>query len=711
PLPPISAQQLAYVIYTSGSTGKPKGVALEHRGALNLYFNQADIFAVEPSSKVVQFASISFDAATWEWLMALLAGSSLYICDEQTRTSATLLADFLGDNQITHATLPPALLAHLDIERDYALKALIVAGEACETALAWRWAQKVPMFNGYGPSESTVCASVDRIETDKTITIGKPLANFSLYVASEAHNLLMPIGAAGELVIGGIGLARGYLHNAPLTEASFGEYALGKVATQRLYRTGDRVRMLQNGKLQFLGRIDNQIQLNGFRVELGEIEQVLQNHEAVKSALVILDPHSSVKRLMAYVVANSNETLGTILLDVAKQHLPEYMVPAAVMVMDAFPLTLNGKIDTKLLPAADFRQLTGQQYVAPQNDIQTQLADQWQQLLMVDRVGITDSFFALGGDSILSIQAVARANQQGITITTKDLLKWQTIEALTENLEDSAQVPVSAPQHASTGQSPLLPVQQAFVTKQQPDLHHFNQSILLSVPSDLNTTMLTDILVALMDRHDAMRLGFKVDNEGQWTAEYQQFSREDVAQCCIEVDQPQASFELFGKPLIRAVLTTDSTNHLTLIVHHLVGDGMSWRILLEDIESAYAQIKQKLPVTLAAKTSPYQQWAQALNDYDDSEANFWQPSEQAGALKIDFAPDSADLQKYTETQQLVLSEQQTALLLRDCHTSYNTSINELLLSAVAIAVEKWQVIEQLTGMLESHGREALFDTI
>ncbi|HJU40637.1 MAG TPA: amino acid adenylation domain-containing protein, partial [Tahibacter sp.] len=299
PLAQPAPQNLAYVIYTSGSTGRPKGVMLEHGGALNLACNQARLFGANGDSRVLQFASLSFDAATWDWLMALGCGAALYICSNEVRQSPALLGRYLCDRRITHATLPPALVAHMDDALTYSLDALIVAGEACDPATAWRWAARVPLFNAYGPTEATVCASVARVRPGQPVTIGRPLANVQLHVL-DAHGRAQPVGVAGELCVGGAGVARGYLGRSELTATAFAAHRAG--SDERVYRTGDRARWLASGEVEFLGRDDDQVKLRGFRVELGEIEWQLRRCDAVREAAVLVRGDGASRRLVAYVV-------------------------------------------------------------------------------------------------------------------------------------------------------------------------------------------------------------------------------------------------------------------------------------------------------------------------------------------------------------------------------------------------------------------------
>jgi amino acid adenylation domain-containing protein len=411
----LKPDSLAYVIYTSGSTGQPKGVMVEHRSTVNLATAQGKLFAVDAKSAVLHFASINFDAATWEWVMALLHGASLHICPQAARRDMAVLSQLMQHDAITHATLPPALLPHLDDDRDYALSALIVAGEAVDVQQAERWSQKYPLFNAYGPTENTVCASVGRLTPTQTNHIGRPIDNNQLYVC-DAHGRLLPKGAIGELYIGGTGLARGYLNKPDLTEAAFVANPFSQNVGARLYRSGDLVRYLDDDNLQFIGRIDNQIKLRGFRIELGEIESQLSQVAGIEEVAVLCrEDQGQQKRLVAYVVPSAvpgaddsvdqpsslKASLASHCKSSLKGILPEYMIPDSYILLAAMPLTANGKIDSKALPQPTAEDLDKPSYVAPQTQTEQTLCEIWQQVLGVEGVGINDSFFDLGGNSLL----------------------------------------------------------------------------------------------------------------------------------------------------------------------------------------------------------------------------------------------------------------------------------------------------------------------
>lgn len=429
------SHNLAYVIYTSGSTGQPKGVQIEHAGAVNLALHTQKAVTIGPESRVMHFASLSFDAATWEMLMSLCNGAGLYICAEEHRKSTDLLADFMLEHSITHAFVPPALLPHLDPDRDFALQAVLIGGEACDENQAWRWANQYPLYNAYGPAESTVVTHMGRVESGHPITIGKPISNVRAYVLDFSQNLV-PKGVSGELYVAGDGLARGYIDKAEMTTQQFIELDIDGVK-ERLYRTGDKVCMSETGDLAFMSRTDDQISLRGFRIELGEIEQQLVQSGQVNSSLVIAQRDAQDRQqLVAYVLPLNISDTGD-LIDSLKTHLsetlPTFMMPSEFVVIERWPLTVNGKIDKKALPKPDLNHLTCAEYVAPKTDFERTLCDIWQATLNLQKVGVSDNFFSVGGDSITVLQIVRKAKDQGVYLDARDIFKYQSIAELGEN--------------------------------------------------------------------------------------------------------------------------------------------------------------------------------------------------------------------------------------------------------------------------------------
>ncbi len=439
-----NADSLAYVIYTSGSTGLPKGVLLEHRGLLNLALAQRTLFDIDASAKVLQFSSINFDASTWDWLLALANGASLHVCTQDTRTSAKRLSDQLQHEAITHALIPPAMLAHVDSERDYALRVLTVGGEACDEALAWRWARKCRLVNAYGPSENTVVATCGDVLPDQPVVLGRPLPNCTVAVVN-GDGCLAPVGVVGELYVGGASLARGYLGRDALTAQSFIANPLDPRLGDRLYRTGDLVRWRAEGMLEFIGRRDDQVKLRGFRIELGEIESALLAHDAVAEAVVcVRDAGGGAdKRLVAYIVpaVQGDEALDpgalvTAVRSALKRRLPDYMVPAACVVLPALPVTPGGKLDRAALPAPEAQ--AGSEYIAPATPTEILIAAQWAELLELDAASISSNagFFDLGGHSILAIKFVTLLGLRlGVDISVRDLFHYPTLAELARHVD------------------------------------------------------------------------------------------------------------------------------------------------------------------------------------------------------------------------------------------------------------------------------------
>ena len=427
----VSPQNLAYVIYTSGSTGKPKGVLVEHKGLCNLVTVQMQGFQVNSNSRVLQFASLSFDASIWEIVMALGSGASLYIGSRDSLMPGVGMSQWLRNNKITHITIPPSALAVMPKDELPTLKTIVVAGEACPPELISHWAKGRQFVNAYGPTESTVCATMAECSPECYVPpIGRPISNTQIYILDR--NLQpVPIGVPGEIYIGGVGLARGYLNREDLTNQKFipNPFDNSKVksgATPRrrktqgnahqesqkskLYKTGDLGRYLADGNIEFIGRIDHQVKIRGFRIEIGEIEALVSQYPDIKENVVIAqsDPAGD-KRLVVYIVPKQESTQDTSLIpqirQFLKQKLPEYMIPAAFVLLDAFPLTPNGKIDRRALPVPDtVPSGISTAYVTPQTETEQLLAKIWQEVLQVEKVGIYDNFFELGGHSLLTIK-------------------------------------------------------------------------------------------------------------------------------------------------------------------------------------------------------------------------------------------------------------------------------------------------------------------
>ncbi|MFN9635612.1 MAG: non-ribosomal peptide synthetase, partial [Synechococcaceae cyanobacterium] len=461
----LGPNHLAYVIYTSGSTGKPKGVMVEHRGVCNLVTAQIQEFGLQPDSRVLQFASISFDACVSEVFITLSSGALLLLPSPQTKLVGEALVGTIAAHAISHATLPPSVLATVPEDaRLPTLSTLIAAGERLPKELARRWASDRRLINAYGPTEATVCASVQACSADAAgdPSIGHPIANTRIYVLDHQGEPA-PIGVAGELHIGGIGVARGYLNRPELTAERFLPDPYATEPDGRMYRTGDLARWRPDGTLEFLGRIDFQVKIRGFRIELGEIESALKGCDGIREAAVLArEDGPGEKRLVAYVTADSvadsaervtgSTNIATAAAEAAalpavlkahlRDRLPDYMVPAAFVVLESLPLTPNGKLDRKALPAPEAEAYAVRAYEPPVGLVEEALAALWSELLRIERVGRHDDFFSLGGHSLLAVSLVERMRRQGLPVDVRALFTTPTLAELAAVVGEAAEVAV-----------------------------------------------------------------------------------------------------------------------------------------------------------------------------------------------------------------------------------------------------------------------------
>jgi amino acid adenylation domain-containing protein len=611
---------LAYVIYTSGSTGLPKGVMIEHRGALNLAQYQQRLFDVSADSRVICFASFSFDAATSEWLMALLKGATLCICGEVVRRDPAALEAYLLEQRITHATLPPALLAHLSHERPYSLQSLVLAGEACSLPLVQAWLARTRVFNAYGPTETTVCASAVQLRDGEPVSIGRAMDNFQLYVL-DAEGGLLPHGQSGELYIGGVGLARGYLNRPDLTAERFVPNPFG---AGRLYRSGDLVRHLDDGNLAFLGRIDDQVKIRGYRVELGEIEAQLLCCPGVESAVVL----AREQRLVAYVTPAGTD--GAALREQLQVSLPDYMVPALYVALDALPLTPNGKVDKHALPAPDALAIQDG-YQPPSTPTERQLADIWAGLLHMDAasIGASANFFALGGHSLSIIAlSVAIRERFGKQLRPGDMYVHTDIASLARKIDslpdgaDSTIASVGAQQTyaVSSKQKMDWMSNQISKAKQFPSL-----CCQLSMELDnTDVAVLERALQLMTERHEILRTTLRVIDGGlrQVVCGQPDFpvlsgvhdlrQEGDEAFAAIKRQENARCFDFATLPLFSAQLVRmRESDCLLFTVDHVCGDQQFFDTLLRELRLTYTsmlagRMPQLPPVRLDYKS--YAQW-------------------------------------------------------------------------------------------------------
>ncbi|MEM7580965.1 MAG: condensation domain-containing protein, partial [Cyanobacteria bacterium P01_A01_bin.80] len=594
------------------------------------------------------------------------------------------------------------------------------------------------LINGYGPTENTTftCSYQIRkpLSLDVSVPIGKPIANTQIYILDNYLQPL-PIGVPGELCVGGDGLARGYLNRPELTEEKFISNPFDSAGSSRLYKTGDKARYLPDGNIEFLGRIDNQVKIRGFRIELSEIEVFLTQQPQVRDAVVIArEDKQGRKNLVAYVVSEEEQPSSSELRSLLKDKLPDYMVPASVTFLKALPITPNGKVDRRALPEPEFEINHLNEFVSPNTDTEKILVKIWCDVLLLETVSIHDNFFELGGDSIIGIQIVARANQAGLKLTPKQLFGYQTIaELATVAVTTTSQ---EAEQGKVTGVVPLTPIQHWFFERNLPEPHHFNQSVLLEVPFNIQSELLEQALQKLLYHHDALRLRF-VEQDGKW----QQYNSDVVGDGILlpkvdlsdltqaeqskvielKAEEIQRSLNLADGSLLSVVLFNlgkSSPGRLLIVVHHLAVDGISWRILLEDLSRIYKQLDSGNKIQLSAKTTSFKDWSIQLQEYAltqelHREVDYWLDSGSlVTPLPLDFpGVVSENTVASSRIVSVSLTQEQTRSLLQDVPRAYNTQVNDVLLSALVQNFAEWTGDDSLLVELEGHGREDLFENI
>jgi amino acid adenylation domain-containing protein/non-ribosomal peptide synthase protein (TIGR01720 family) len=733
PITSLTPENLAYVIYTSGSTGKPKGVLVAHRGLCNLSQAQIKLFDVQPDSCVLQFASISFDASIWEIVMALCAGARLYLGTREELQPGQPLLQLLQEQEITHLTLVPSALTALSSENLPALQNIIVAGEPCPPSLVIQWASGRRFFNAYGPTESTVCATVAQCFEDMDVLpIGRPIANTKIYIL-DRYLQPVPIGVPGELHLASVGLAKGYLNRPELTDSKFIANPFSQKLSDRLYKTGDLVRYGNDGQIEFVGRIDDQVKIRGFRIELGEIESVLNQHPQVKDAIVIVkEDELKTKRLYGYFIPKTEALTFQELRQFIQDRLPDYMIPAFLIPLESFPLTPNGKVDRRALPLPKINPNELENYATPSTKNEQILAQIWQEVLGLKTISINDNFFELGGDSILAIQIIAKANQEGLEITPKQLFGYQTIAQLAILAETTAATEID--QGLVTGEVPLTPIQQWFFEQNWPERHHFNQSILLEVPNNLQPDLLKQTISKLLYHHDALRLRFIQKGE-KWQQNHSDdcnsfafelvdlshlYCDEQVTTLAEISEVQQRTLKIDQGPLMAVVFfKLGDSGRLLIVIHHLAVDGVSWRIILEDLATIYQQLESQDSQELPPKTSSFKTWAEELQNYAqtpefNTQFKYWLNRDLPSVfpLPLDYQGEAkSNIVAHAKTVSFTLTEEQTRLLLQEVPQAYNTQINDILLTALVQAFSHWTGSDRLLLDMEGHGRENVIESV
>jgi amino acid adenylation domain-containing protein/non-ribosomal peptide synthase protein (TIGR01720 family) len=750
PAPLANADNLAYVIYTSGSTGKPKGALISHYNVTRLFEATEAWYHFDAHDVWTLFHSYAFDFSVWELWGALLYGGRVVVVPYWVSRSPEDFRKLLINERVTVLNQTPSAFRQLikaelsQPKADLALRYVIFGGEALELQSLRPWFERYGdgcplLVNMYGITETTVHVTYRPIrqadlDSNQGSVIGVAIADLQVYIL-DPQGQPTPIGVPGEMYVGGAGVARGYLNRAELTAQRFVQNLFNPAQSARLYRTGDLARRLENGDIEYLGRIDHQVKIRGYRIELGEIETGIARHPAVREVVVLArEDAPGDKRLVAYVVA---ENPPTDLLDQLRAliltTMPEYMVPAHFVTLDALPLTENGKVDRKALATQTIsRDDSARRFAAPRTPTEETLALIWSAVLGIDKVGIHDHFFELGGDSILSIQVISRCRQAKLHLTPKDLFDRPTVAQLAEKC-----APVLAeadgPQELLTGTVPITPIEGWFLEQDIAERSHWNQAFLFELPADADLAVLNQALHQVVRHHDALRLRLQVDGTN-WLQEYGNdadptitrvdLSGDSIAQRAAAIQQhatrAQASLDLADGPLLREMhfsLGPRERGRLLLVIHHIAVDGVSWRVIREDLERAYFSLLAGEQPVLPAKTTSYQTWANRLAGFAQSSAllpslSYWlaEAGKPVTALAAGQS-DCANLEGEACSVKRHLKIEETRALLQLVPASYHTQINDVLLTALARALQHWTGGAAFRIDLEGHGREDLFGDV
>ncbi len=727
-----SPNDLAYVIYTSGTTGKPKGAMIEHKNVVRLMFNNKIQFDFTSEDVWTMFHSFCFDFSVWEMYGALFYGGKLVIVPKLTARQPRKYLELLKKEKVTILNQTPTAFYNLSNEevsikeKELSIRYVIFGGEALKPIMLKSWREKYPgtkLINMYGITETTVHVTYKEItehEIENNISnIGKPIPTLTAYVMDRDMKLL-PIGAAGELCVGGDGVCRGYLNRPELTAEKFinNPYKEG----ERLYKSGDLVRMLPTGEMEYLGRIDHQVKIRGHRIELGEIENKLIRHGAIKEAVVSTkDDSSGNKYLCAYIAGTRELTIGE-LREYLSKDLPDYMIPSYFMQMDKLPLTSNGKIDRKALPEPDKSVSTGAEYEAPRNEIEEKLSEIWREVLGADTMGINDSFFMLGGDSIKAIQVCSRLQRYKMKLEVKHILQYPSIKEVSNYVTYNTNI---AEQGIITEEIELTPIQKWFFDNDYIDKHHWNQAVMLYSKESFDEEALNKAFEKITEHHDILRAVYKIQEnkviqinrgiEGQlYELKVFDLKNEENYGDIIptEANKIQSSMDLRNGPLVKlGLFKTSEGDHLLITIHHLVVDGVSWRIIFEDLSKAYSQAVKGEEIVLQDKTDSFKLWGEELKKYANSkkqlkELDYWKRIEETEVLPLP-KDNIVNIGKTKDTaaESIELSEAETETLLKKVNSAYNTEINDILLTSLGMTINKWTGCDKVLINLEGHGRE------
>ena len=736
----LHSDNAAYVMFTSGSTGEPKGVVIPH-GALAQYVGWSRAsYLPDRDVSVLLHSSIGFDATLTSLLMPLCGGARVIVApdalgiDTLARTAA--LPDRLGFLKVTPAHLQVVAGSVAEDRLASLTGTLVIGGEALDAEHLGAWRAHAPatrIVNEYGPTEAAVGCVVHHALAGSLdagpVPIGHPVAGVTCH-ALDAFGRPAAVGVTGELYIGGAQLARGYEGRPDLTAERFLPNPFAAEPGARCYRTGDLVRVRSDGAFEYVGRRDRQVKLRGYRIELGEVEAALRQQPGIRDAVVVLREDSpGERRLVAYVVPTPETSVASDRVRLAlSATLPDFLVPAVIVTLDALPLTANGKVDRRRLPVPDGRRpMLTQAYVAPRTALEATLARIWADVLRLDRVGIHDNFFALGGDSILSLQIAARAARAGVRLAPRLVFEHPTVETLAASARGSIGAPVD--QGPVTGAVPLTPIQHWFFEQPLDERHHYNQALALEVTQPGAHAVLADAWLRLQVHHDALRLRYARGDDGwqQIDADLDQVVAPTAVDLSAVVQAHrertwalvaravQKSLDLERGPLARAALIEwgpHAPSRLLIVLHHVACDGVSWRVLLEDLQELCRRDRSGAAAALPPKTTSFKGWAEKLSAFTagggfDRELPFWTAMSEPSAVVARDRPAAHNTVASQRTVAIALGVEETDALLHRLPVSLDVHVQEVVLAALVTALARRTGGRTWKIDVEGHGREAL----
>ncbi|MGX5439996.1 amino acid adenylation domain-containing protein [Bacillus thuringiensis] len=743
-----SPDDLVYIIYTSGTTGNPKGVMVEHKNLINAHYTWRDHYELSKYEvNLLQMASMSFDVFAGDLCRSLLNGGTMYIVPSQIRLELDLLYKTIKKYKINIFESTPSLIIpfmnyvyenNLDLTT---LRLLILGSDSCPIHeyknLVKRYGENMRVINSYGVTEATIDSSYYEEEYNYipqmiNTPIGKPLNNTKYYVLNSLLEA-QPIGVYGELYIGGQGVAKGYLNKQELTNEKFVPNCFSP--GEKMYKTGDLARWLPDGNIEFLGRIDNQVKVRGFRIEIGEIEAKLLGNQNINEAVVIdRKDNAGFTYLCAYIIAK-DELTTSALRDYLSNYLPDYMIPSFFIQLDKMPLTPNGKVDRKALPLVQEEDLSkGIEYEAPRNEVEEYLVSIWQDVLGIREIGINDSFFEIGGDSIKALQIVSKLSKVDLKLKIKDLFEKPKIKNLSKYIKNNPKTKRNY--EIIQGKVPLIPIQKRHFelnnkALNNKELNHYNQSFMLYRENGFDERIVETVFHKISEKHDALRMIYKEENgeilqynrdlNGKFYDLYiydikdQEDQQEIVSQLATNIQKEISITD--GKMMKLCIFKTNQGDHLLIIIHHLVIDGVSWRILFEDFETLYRQATLGKKLDLGFKADSFKAFSQKLIEYAKSnkllkEKKYWA---DISKMKVDFLAknEEIDVTDYENSKTLTVSlnRENTQKLLGETNKAYNTQINDILLTALLVTVREATGENRLKLLMEGHGREEVIENI